>query len=53
VIRHYVNLTEEEKLAYEKFRTKFKKFFEENNIQIRSLEEFYYLIMKKWDGQEG
>jgi superfamily II DNA or RNA helicase len=46
VIRHYVNLTEEEKLAYEKFRTKFKKFFEENNIQIRSLEEFYYLIMK-------
>jgi DNA repair helicase RAD25 len=44
--RYYVNLTREEREAYEKYRSIFKKFFEDNNIQIRSLEEFYYLINK-------
>lgn len=44
--RLYVNLTREEKEAYEKYRSVFKKFFEDNNIEIRSLDEFYYLIIK-------
>jgi len=46
ILRYYVSLNEEEKEKYEKYRSIFKKFFEDNNIQIKSLEDFYKMILK-------
>lgn len=46
ILRYYVNLNEEEREKYEKYRSIFKKFFEENKIEIRTLDDFYFMILR-------
>ena len=46
ILRYYVSLNDEEKEKYEKYRSIFKKFFEDNGIQIKSLDDFYQMILR-------
>jgi len=53
IIRYLVSLKDDERKKYNEYRNKFKSFFEENNIQIRSLEEFYYMILKSGNDRKA
>jgi superfamily II DNA or RNA helicase len=46
ILRYYVSLNDEEKEKYEKYRSIFKRFFEDNGIQIKSLDDFYQMILR-------